>query len=73
MASAEDKDRKDSTAVIWAKYSQIAFVLPCAVIVGLLIGKLLDHWFHTHWIFVAGIIVGAIAGFVDIIRTAFRG
>jgi len=71
--SSDDKDRKESTAVIWARYSQIAFILPAAVVVGLLVGKLLDYWLHTHWIFLAGIIIGAVAGFVDIIRTVLRG
>ncbi len=66
---SEDPDRKESPAVVWARYSQIAFILPAAVVVGLLLGKLLDYWLHTHWLMVAGIIVGAIAGFVDIIRT----
>jgi len=69
---SHDPDRKQSTAVIWARYSQIAFILPAAVVVGLLMGKLLDYWLHTHWLFLAGIIVGAIAGFVDIIRTVTR-
>ena len=73
MPSDDDKDRKQSSAVIWARYSQLAFVLPAAVVVGLLIGKLLDYWLHTHWIFLAGIIIGAIAGFVDIIHTVMRG
>jgi F0F1-type ATP synthase assembly protein I len=73
MAFDEDKDRKQSPAAVWARYSQIAFILPAAVVVGLLLGKLLDYWFHTHWIFLAGIIVGAVAGFVDIIRTVMRG
>ncbi|HTV65884.1 MAG TPA: AtpZ/AtpI family protein [Bryocella sp.] len=70
--SSSGPDRKESTAVIWARYSQLAFILPAAVVVGLLLGKLLDHWFHTHWLFLAGIIIGAIAGFVDIIRTVTR-
>lgn len=68
----DDPNRTESSAVIWARYSQIAFILPAAVVVGLLLCKLLDYWFHTHWIFLAGIIVGAIAGFVDIIRTVTR-
>jgi ATP synthase protein I len=67
-----DPERKESTAVIWARYSQIAFILPAAVVVGLLLGKLFDYWFHTHWLFLVGIIIGAIAGFVDIIRTVTR-
>jgi ATP synthase protein I len=73
MAADENKNGKQSAAVVWARYSQIAFILPAAVVVGLLLGKLLDYWFHTHWIFLAGIIVGAVAGFVDIIRTVMRG
>ena len=69
---SDDRDRKESSAVILARYSQIAFILPAAVVVGLLAGKLLDYWLHTHWLFLAGIIVGAIAGFVDIIRTVTK-
>ncbi len=52
----------------WARYSQIAFVLPSAVVVGLLLGALADRWFHTTWFQVAGLIVGAIAGFVQLFR-----
>jgi F0F1-type ATP synthase assembly protein I len=66
----EHRDKTPQTAaVLWARYSQIAFIIPAAVVVGLLVGKLLDYWFHTHWLFLAGVIVGAIAGFVDLIRT----
>ncbi|MGO9518317.1 MAG: AtpZ/AtpI family protein [Candidatus Korobacteraceae bacterium] len=65
-------DRAPSYAVLWARYSQIAFVIPGGVVVGLLVGKLLDYWLHTHWLFLAGIILGAIAGFVDVIRTVLR-
>jgi len=69
-------DRQDKTpqsaAVLWAHYSQLAFIIPAAVVVGLLLGKLLDYWFHTHWLFLAGVILGAVAGFVDLIRTILR-
>jgi ATP synthase protein I len=70
--SSPEPDRKESTAVIWARYSQLAFILPAAVVAGLLVGKLLDYWLHTHWLFLVGIIIGAVAGFVDIIRTITR-
>ena len=70
---ADDRDDgKQQGAVLWARYSQIAFIIPAAVVVGLLLGKLLDYWFHTHWLFLVGIIIGAIAGFVDMIRTVTR-
>jgi len=71
---SEKRDEKDlqSTAVAWARYSQIAFILPAAVVVGLLVGKLLDHLLHTKWLFLVGVILGAVAGFVDLIRAVTR-
>jgi F0F1-type ATP synthase assembly protein I len=64
----DDRNPNQSATVLWARYSQIAFILPAAVVVGLLIGKLLDYWLHTRWLFLVGIILGAIAGFIDMIR-----
>ncbi len=68
MADEHRDDKIQSAAVLWARYSEIAFIIPAAVVVGLLIGKLLDHWLHTHWLFIAGVIVGAVLGFVQMIR-----
>jgi len=68
----ERGDDKQQGVVLWARYSQIAFIIPAAVVVGLLMGKLLDYWFHTHWLFLVGIIIGAVAGFVDMIRMVTR-
>jgi F0F1-type ATP synthase assembly protein I len=53
-----------------ARYSEIGFIIPAALILGLLLGKLLDYWLHTHWIYLAGLIFGAIVGFVQMIRMA---
>ena len=50
------------------KLTQIAFILPAAVLVGWLIGAGLDRWLHTGWIYLAGIVLGVIAGFVQIFR-----
>lgn len=67
------KDKQsDNPAVIWARYSEIAFIIPAAVVVGLLIGKLLDYWLKTHWLFLAGIIFGAVVGFIQMIRMVTR-
>ena len=49
---------------------QLAFILPAACVIGLFGGKLLDRWLHTDWIYIAGILVGAVAGFVQLIRMA---
>lgn len=68
----QDQDRSQSAASIWARYSQIAFIIPAAVVIGLFLGKLMDRWLHTRWLFLVGIIIGAIAGFTDVIRTVIR-
>lgn len=47
---------------------QLALALPVATVVGLLIGMGLDKWLHQHWIYIAGMILGAAAGFVEIFR-----
>ena len=65
----EPKKTQDSM-VLLARYSEIGFILPAAVIVGYLIGLALDHWLHQHWIYLAGLIFGAIVGFVKMIRLA---
>jgi F0F1-type ATP synthase assembly protein I len=52
------------------KMMQIAFILPAAVLVGWLGGAGLDKWLHQHWIYIAGIILGCVAGFVQIFRLA---
>jgi len=50
------------------KLTQIAFVLPVAVFVGWALGAALDKWLHQHWIYLAGIIFGSVAGFIQIFR-----
>jgi len=49
---------------------QIAFILPASLVVGWLIGAGLDKWLHQNWIYIAGIIVGFIAGMVELLRSA---
>lgn len=53
-----------------ARYSQLAFVFPAAIVVGWFLGSALDRWLHTTWIYLAGIILGIVAGFVELIRAA---
>jgi len=50
------------------RLTQIAFILPAAVVVGWLAGAGLDKWLHQHRIYLAGIILGCAAGFVQIFR-----
>lgn len=59
---------KKSMLVQLANYSQLAFIFPAATVVGWLIGAALDRWLHTTWLYLVGLIVGIIAGFVELIR-----
>jgi F0F1-type ATP synthase assembly protein I len=51
---------------------QLAIALPLGCLVGWLLGSWLDHRFHQEWIGIAGIILGAIGGFIQIFTTASR-
>jgi F0F1-type ATP synthase assembly protein I len=64
-------DKKNPLVTI-VRYSEIGFILPAAVLLGYLLGTGLDHWLHTTWIVVAGVIFGVISGFVSMIRMAMR-
>jgi ATP synthase protein I len=75
--SDPDADRKNSGQKenFWvqaARYSQLAFVFPAALVVGWLVGAALDRWLHTTWLYLAGILLGIAAGFIELIRTAMR-
>lgn len=45
---------------------QIAVALPISVLVGWGLGALLDKWLHQQWIYLAGVVLGAVAGFIEI-------
>ena len=61
-------EQKRSLIVQLANYSQLAFIFPAATVVGWLIGLALDHWLHTTWLYLVGLLLGIVAGFVELIR-----
>jgi ATP synthase protein I len=69
---SSDSEQRTSFWLQVGRYSQLAFVLPAALVVGWLVGALLDHWLHTTWLYLVGILLGIAAGFVELIRTALR-
>jgi F0F1-type ATP synthase assembly protein I len=52
------------------RYSQLAVIFPAATVVGLIIGAALDRWLHTTWLYLLGLILGIVAGFVELIKIA---
>jgi F0F1-type ATP synthase assembly protein I len=54
------------------RLTQIAFVMPAAVLVGWGIGALLDMWLHQHWIYIVGLVLGAAGGLTEAVRQALK-
>jgi ATP synthase protein I len=65
----DDPGKKVNFWVQAGRMSQVAFVLPAATVVGWLLGTAMDHWLDTSWISLVGLVLGIVAGFVDLIRT----
>jgi F0F1-type ATP synthase assembly protein I len=71
MASSDnDSPNNKSFWVQMGLYSQLAFIFPAATVAGWLVGLALDHWLRTTWLYLVGLILGIVAGFVQLIRAA---
>lgn len=58
--------------VMIGEYTQLAFVLPAATIVGYGIGYMLDRALGTHFLYIVFLLIGIAAGFLQIIRKATK-
>ena len=58
--------------VLVGEYTSLAFLLPASAVIGYGLGYLLDKEFETTWIYIAGLILGIVAGFVQLIRQLMR-
>ena len=70
-----DEDNKDSGLRTYIKAEalvQLVIALPAACFVGWAIGAWLDRHYQQTWISIAGILVGAVGGFIQIFRAANR-
>lgn len=54
------------------RYLGLAMVLPAATVVGYLAGYGLDHLFHTRFLKIVFLVLGVIAGFIDLLRELDR-
>ncbi|MFI5118688.1 MAG: AtpZ/AtpI family protein [Terriglobales bacterium] len=61
---------KKDPLVSLARYSEIGFIIPAAVLLGFFLGKLADYWLHTKWLYLVGLLFGAVVGFWQMIRMA---
>jgi ATP synthase protein I len=67
-AENHSKDRALHSLVRVESLIQLGLLLPASLVIGWAIGLALDHWLNRHWMNIAGLIFGAIAGFVQTIR-----
>jgi F0F1-type ATP synthase assembly protein I len=67
-----DQHPKENFVVTLARYSQLAFALPAATVVGWAIGYGLDKWLHTSFLYLVGLLLGIAAGFVELVRTVSK-
>ena len=68
IAMADEEDKQETNRKSGMAYAA-AFSLFASVVSGLIGGWLLDRWLGTApWLLVAGIVLGAAAGFYELIR-----
>lgn len=70
MPGPSKTGKKQDPLVALARYSEIGFMIPAAVLLGFFLGKLLDYWLHTKWLYLVGLLFGAAVGFTQVIRMA---
>ena len=67
---------------LWSGLDDFTLVsIPMFVMMGAAIGsspagqalyKALDRWLHTTWLYLAGLLIGIVAGFVELVRTTMK-
>ena len=68
MAAAQNKS-------VWKQigdYASLGVLLPATTVTGYLVGLLLDHLFHTSFLYLVFLIIGIAAGFLELIRVVSR-
>jgi F0F1-type ATP synthase assembly protein I len=64
---------ENQKSLIWlSKYLSLAFTLPASVLAGYILGAVVDHWLHLPILRAVGILLGMVAGMVQIIREISR-
>jgi ATP synthase protein I len=75
LAMPDDQNKKASFIKDYVKAEsmvQLAIAIPAGCLIGWLLGSWLDRHLHQNWIAVAGIVVGAVGGFLQMFRAASK-
>ena len=68
--NVSSRPSKKDPLVSLARYSEIGFIIPAAILLGFFLGKLADYYLHTRWLYLVGLLFGAVVGFWQMIRMA---
>lgn len=52
----------------FGKYLNLGLMIPIATFVGFMLGYGMDKLFHTEWIRFVMLILGTVAGFIELVR-----
>jgi F0F1-type ATP synthase assembly protein I len=64
---------ENQKSLIWlSKYLSLAFTLPASVLAGYILGAVADHWLHIPILRAVGILLGMVAGLIQIMREISR-
>ena len=63
-----DSDKPNKATISAARYISIATMLPACTFVGYAIGYGLDRWLGTHYLNIVFLILGIVAGFMQLVR-----
>lgn len=60
--------RDENVWVQVSRYMGLAFILPVSTFVGYAMGWGLDKLFHTHFLYMIFLVLGTVAGFIQLFR-----
>jgi F0F1-type ATP synthase assembly protein I len=61
-------EKDDNPMRQMGRFLGLAFLLPCCVLVGYIIGHYLDKAFGTHYLTLIFLLLGIAAGFIELFR-----
>jgi len=65
-------EKKSSPWAQVARYSAIGMTIPSHLFAGWLLGTILDKVFDTTYLYIVLVLVGAVSGFIEMIRLASK-
>lgn len=73
LALNSRRPQKSGKQLIWlGKYLSLALTLPASVFAGYILGAFADHFLHKPFLRALGIMLGMVAGLIQILRELSR-